>query len=634
MCDGQLQNITFNSVNDILSPATIAIGKGIDCESIILHEQQISSISNGNNSIDLNQTIKIKNGEYYFFSVASNDGTEWRIRFNPQSQVEGYLSTYTQKNSSLICDRKYYNYDWKFSVNVIKSTSQEPENSPIYSKNIDLFILAGQSNATGRKGDGAQYPSDPDNLDSKIKLNYEYIYSSKSTGWISMQTQNGFFPKGYFGPEVSFSRKLKKNGYNPRIFKYTRGSTSIYENWKTPGQGGLYEKMVKKLNHSIEELISQGYKVNLKGLIWIQGESDAENSTFARAYESNLSKIITDFRKNVAKNIKLPIILGVDEQHVFIKKNPEVLLAQKNIAKNDPNIKFTSMIGLQKSDGTHLSPSGLIEHGEIIYNAMNDLVNNSSVEPNDLNPVETCLISAKGSTVSKIAKKSWGQSFQAECNGNIQHIIFNSASKVSSSATIEIYDGENCKKSILYTQTIPQITNGDNIISIQSDLEIEEGNFYFVQVTSDNNNPWKVRHTDKNVTTGNLRTYFKNKPISTCSKIISDYDWDFSASIVPNLESSKSYLTKKQHINNNELLSRIQITIYPNPSNGLFSIESRLNIIQAEIFNIHGQKIQDIKTTNNSFSIQNLIDGLYFLKIKTDEGSVTKKILKNRSLFQ
>lgn len=35
---------------------------------------------------------------------------------------------------------------------------------------IDIFIMAGQSNAQGWMGDAAKYPPDPQGLDAKIRL--------------------------------------------------------------------------------------------------------------------------------------------------------------------------------------------------------------------------------------------------------------------------------------------------------------------------------------------------------------------------------------------------------------------------------------------------------------------------------
>ena len=53
---------------------------------------------------------------------------------------------------------------------------------------IDLFIWAGQSNAQGWQGDADFYPSDPDSLDSQIRLNYTFIGSTSSNGWVEMQS--------------------------------------------------------------------------------------------------------------------------------------------------------------------------------------------------------------------------------------------------------------------------------------------------------------------------------------------------------------------------------------------------------------------------------------------------------------
>ncbi len=241
-------------------------------------------------------------------------------------------------------------------------------------ENIDLFIWAGQSNAQGWQGDAAFYPADPDSLDSQIRFNWTFIDNYSSDGWVTMQPQTGRFPKGHFGAEVTFSRKLKTAGYNPAIFKFTKGSTSIYADWKTPGNGGYYDKMITKLISSITELENLGHTVTVRGFIWIQGESDAYNSTTAKAYKSRLLSIINDLRNNVLNNSSLPVILGVDEQHKWIVNQPAVLKAQKEIAENDDHIKFTSMYGLPKADNTHLTPAGLIIQGERIYDAFSLLV--------------------------------------------------------------------------------------------------------------------------------------------------------------------------------------------------------------------------------------------------------------------
>jgi endonuclease I len=74
------------------------------------------------------------------------------------------------------------------------------------------------------------------------------------------------------------------------------------------------------------------------------------------------------------------------------------------------------------------------------------------------------------------------------------------------------------------------------------------------------------------------------------------------------------------------------ITIYPNPSNNVVTIESTISLEEIDIITINGQVIQQIKKPifdNNNYSISNLPIGFYFLKLSTNNTSITKKVLIN-----
>jgi|GEM_PF-743032 len=240
---------------------------------------------------------------------------------------------------------------------------------------LDLFILAGQSNAQGWMGDAAYYPEEEKELDDSILFNWTFVDNESSGGeWVTMQPQKGRFPKGHFGPEVSFAREFKKAGFNPAIFKYTKGATGLARDWKAPGKGGIYDKMVTDLVSSINKLEKQGFKFTLQAFIWIQGETDASDEQAAKDYYQNLKQLINDLRNNVLHEPELKIILGVDEQHQFVKEHPVVIDAQQRLAKEDSNIIFTSMLGLPKADATHLTPEGLVKHGNRLFEAYTKLV--------------------------------------------------------------------------------------------------------------------------------------------------------------------------------------------------------------------------------------------------------------------
>jgi len=239
-----------------------------------------------------------------------------------------------------------------------------------YGGETGLIVFAGQSNAQGWMGDAERYPADRENLDSRIPLYYHSPGIGSSGGkWTTLGPQKGRFPKGHFGPEVSAARQLLKAGYHPAVFKYTLGATSIDRNWKGPGGNGLYDHMVAALKKALKLLRARGDTVTLRGFVWIQGESDAQNKAMADAYYGRLKALLTHFRGHVANDRALPIILGVDEQHPFVVKHPQVVQAQQKLAADDARIVYTTLRGLPKADATHLTPAALVGHGSRIFNA-------------------------------------------------------------------------------------------------------------------------------------------------------------------------------------------------------------------------------------------------------------------------
>ncbi len=240
----------------------------------------------------------------------------------------------------------------------------------------DLFILAGQSNMQGWRSNAAQYPHDNHNQDEKIPFYYKtQNYGSSNNQWWSLGPQLGHFQSGHFGPEVSFARSLLRYKYQPAIFKYSSGGTSIKLDWKAPGAGGLYDDMVNQLNIAIDELISNGHTVSLGAFIWIQGESDANSPQLANEYYWHLRKMISHFRNNVLKSPDLPIILSVDELHPRVQTHPQVVDAQQKLANELSYSVFMSMKGLEKDDVTHLTANGTIHQGIRLYQSYKTALN-------------------------------------------------------------------------------------------------------------------------------------------------------------------------------------------------------------------------------------------------------------------
>ena len=237
-------------------------------------------------------------------------------------------------------------------------------------KEIDLFIMAGQSNMQGWRSDAAHYPKQNSALDTTIPFYFTAVnYSSSNHHWQTLGAQRGHFKAGHFGPEITFARALRLAHANPAIFKYSSGGSSIKKDWKGPGQKGLYDDMVKNLQQAIQQLQTQGYHVVPKAIIWIQGESDAYETQLAHEYYWHLKKMLHHLRTVVLHQPRLPVILSVDEQHPRVQEHPEVVDAQIKLAFDDPDIAFVSMLGLEKSDVTHLTAHGTILQGKRLFNS-------------------------------------------------------------------------------------------------------------------------------------------------------------------------------------------------------------------------------------------------------------------------
>lgn len=69
-------------------------------------------------------------------------------------------------------------------------------------------------------------------------------------------------------------------------------------------------------------------------------------------------------------------------------------------------------------------------------------------------------------------------------------------------------------------------------------------------------------------------------------------------------------------------------SIYPNPATDQITINSTENVQRVEIYNIQGQLVKAETGAVNSISVKNLANGMYTLKLTTDNGTSIHKIVK------
>jgi hypothetical protein len=74
--------------------------------------------------------------------------------------------------------------------------------------------------------------------------------------------------------------------------------------------------------------------------------------------------------------------------------------------------------------------------------------------------------------------------------------------------------------------------------------------------------------------------------------------------------------------NENQIVAA-SVSVYPNPSNGVFAISSTENLKKITAFDILGKEMKINKLSNNQFSIEQ--SGIYFLKIELENGAILNK---------
>jgi len=91
--------------------------------------------------------------------------------------------------------------------------------------------------------------------------------------------------------------------------------------------------------------------------------------------------------------------------------------------------------------------------------------------------------------------------------------------------------------------------------------------------------------------------------------------------------------TVTETLSTNDILNT-KLSVYPNPVNNMVNVSNSLNVLMnsVSITDINGRVVKNVVLSNVSdaqINVAELNTGVYFLKIETNEGTATKKIVKN-----
>ena len=315
-----------------------------------------------------------------------------------------------------------------------KSLKAEEDNT------IDIYVLAGQSNAVGYSYSYGKFSDTYENvmycgeIERGFRTNEGKVARTNIASFSDfyLETTTGYgATQSYTGPEygmASIFDSMYSSSKKALIYKYAAGGTSLVDNEKelsstfgnwcprslweegyTPdlencsstndATGLLYYALVCGLEHVCEELKMNGYMPKVKGIAWMQGEANLYPDSEIDEYKSVLKSFIVDLRKDIYRitndeeALVCPFVIGKIATSFGEYGNPSVPhmnRIQEEVAQemgDRVTTVETSDLIIVDEDGTikgtdmyHFCFDDIVKLGKRFAEAINDLSSKSVVE--------------------------------------------------------------------------------------------------------------------------------------------------------------------------------------------------------------------------------------------------------------
>lgn len=301
-------------------------------------------------------------------------------------------------------------------------------------KNVDVYILAGQSNAAGFTPIASLFKPytyggemNADKVNEYMNGYKDVLYygvaqsNSPETAGVSWTVvSSGKGANAYrIGPELGFAEAMSAyyGGSNGKaaLIKYAVGSTGFtnangtvtgtYGNWMSPslkeekaGQGvtliekaGLmYDNLIKTFEMGLEDLIAQGYNPVIKGALWLQGCQDACVEADAPQYGNYISLLIKDLRQNVGEILtensleqdvsEMPFVICKIGEDLQGAEYEDIVRKQMQMAAaSNVNVRIVETTGFilpdenDNNDRWHFAGKDIIEIGKRFASVVNQM---------------------------------------------------------------------------------------------------------------------------------------------------------------------------------------------------------------------------------------------------------------------
>ena len=259
---------------------------------------------------------------------------------------------------------------------------------------VDVYLLAGQSNATGQ----GYLANLPQGFAPNAKVLLFHSGGHLNSGaqpntWIPLRQASESPDR--FGPELGFGNRMQDLQTQRRvaIIKHAFSGTNLYHDW-APGKdaadiehfGPQFKTFVDTVNAGMKALADQGYHAAIRGMLWQQGEGDADGQP-ADDYGANLARFIARVREQfgvpdmvfVYGYVLPPPCAGVgrDKVRAWEKQidqdsgSPMAVKGALVVATDDLSQRADDPNTPYKDDHVHFGTAGTLELGRRMADKMN-----------------------------------------------------------------------------------------------------------------------------------------------------------------------------------------------------------------------------------------------------------------------
>ncbi len=234
---------------------------------------------------------------------------------------------------------------------------------------VSVYLMGGQSNLVGEALASGLDPSYAQPFPAAK------IWSAPTESFVTLAPGfDGQTTK--VGPELSFGRRIAaREGQNVYLVKYGLGATSLEKDWNPDGTGAQYNQFRDTVNLALDELTESGLTYQVDSLVWMQGESDTYNDSFAPKYQNNLTNFIGSVRNLYGSDLQVAIGLIRGDLPTSAVNLELVRSAQRAVGSADPRNRLvnTDALGgrelLITNDPTHYNAAGQVALGNAFGDA-------------------------------------------------------------------------------------------------------------------------------------------------------------------------------------------------------------------------------------------------------------------------